>query len=287
MNDALMIAFKVSLAIFMAGSLLDMGLRLNLKEAIQGLRDFRFVAHTLVWSFVFCPALAWLITRIIPLDPPYAIGLLLLGMAPCAPFVPMLVEKAKGDLGYTAAFMLLASVGTVICMPVLVPLLTKGLSASPWAIAKPLLMVVLIPMAAGAIFRRQTETGAAKVQPVVKKLAGLAGLVWCILCLIIYGKALLGVTGELAVLSEVVFFGSICLATYYLGFGLRHEQKVVLSIGVTTRNLGACLTPLLSVPDMDQRATLMIVLSLPIMVIVAKLGAKFFSRSSLAPVAAQ
>jgi BASS family bile acid:Na+ symporter len=278
-----MILFKVSLAIFMAGSLLDMGLRLNLKDAIQGLRDFRFVAHALVWSFVICPALAYLITLIIPMDPPYAIGMLLLGMAPCAPFVPMLVEKAKGDLGYTAAFMLLASVGTVICMPVTVPLLTKGLSASPWAIAKPLLIVVLIPMAAGVIFRRRSETGAAKVQPVVKKLAGLAGLVWCILCLIIYGKPLLGVAGELAVLSEVVFFGSICLATYYLGFGLRHEQKVVLSIGVTTRNLGACLTPLLSLPDMDQRATLMIVLSLPIMVVVARLGAKWFSRTASTP----
>ena len=101
-----------------------------------------------------------------------------------------------------------------------------------------------------------------------------------ILCLIMYGKALLGVVGELAVLSEVLFFGLICLATYWLGFGLRHEQKIVLSIGVTTRNLGACLTPLLAVPDMDQRATLMIVLSLPIMVIVARLGAKFFGRAA-------
>ena len=149
----------------MAGSLLDMGLRLNLKDAIQGLRNFRFVAHTLVWSFVFCPALAYLITRVIPMDPPYAIGMLLLGMAPCAPFVPMLVEKAKGDLGYTAAFMLLASVGTVICMPVTVPLLTKGLSASPWAIAKPLLIVVLIPMAAGVIFRRRSEPVRRKFSP--------------------------------------------------------------------------------------------------------------------------
>jgi BASS family bile acid:Na+ symporter len=279
-SDVLMLSFKVSLAIFMACSLLDMGLRLNLKDAIQGLRDFRFVAHTLVWSFVFCPALAYAITLVIPLKPPYAVGMLLLGMAPCAPFVPMLVEKAKGDLGYTAAFMLLASVGTVICMPVTVPLLTKGLSASPWTIAKPLLIVVLIPMAIGVIYRRRSEVGAAKVQPIAKKLAGLAGLVWCILCLIMYGKALLGVVGELAVLSEVVFFAIICLATYYLGFGLRHEQKVVLSIGVTTRNLGACLAPLLAVPDMDQRANLMIVLSLIIMVIVARLGAKLFSRST-------
>jgi bile acid:Na+ symporter, BASS family len=278
-----MILFKVSLAIFMAGSLLEMGLRLNLPDAIRGLRDIRFVACTLIWSFVVCPALAYVITLIVPLERPYAIGMLLLGMAPCAPFVPMLAEKAKGDLGYIAAFMLLASVGTVLCMPFTVPLLTKGLSASPWAIAKPLLIVVLLPMAIGAILRHKTEALAVKMQPVVKKLAGLAGLIWAMLCLIIYGKGLLGLAGELAVASQIIFFGIVCLGTYWLGFGMPHEQKIVLSVGVTTRNLGACLTPLLSVPDMDQRATLMMVLALPIMVIVVKLGARWFSRPSSLP----
>jgi len=86
-----------------------------------------------------------------------------------------------------------------------------------------------------------------------------------------------GLAGEMAVLSQLIFFGIIFLATYWLGFGLRHEQKIVLSIGVTTRNLGACLAPLLSVPDADQRANLILVLSLPIMVIVARLGAKRIS----------
>jgi BASS family bile acid:Na+ symporter len=283
MNEILMILFKVSLAIFMAGSLLDMGLRLSLPDAFRGLRSFRFVAYTLIWSFVVCPALAYAITLVIPLDPPYAVGLLLLGMAPCAPFVPMLVEKAKGDLGYTAAFMLLASVGTVVCMPFTVPLLTQGLSASPWAIAKPLLFVVLLPMAIGVIIRRQADTIATKILPFVKKGSGLAGLVWCILCLVIYGKGLLGVAGSFAVASQLLFFGIVCLGTYWLGFGLPHEHKIVLSVGVTTRNLGACLTPLLSVPDMDERATLMMVLALPIMVIVVKLGAKLFTRFAPLP----
>jgi BASS family bile acid:Na+ symporter len=261
----------------MAGSLLEMGLRLNLQDAYRGLRSFRFVAYTLVWSFVLVPALAYGITLIVPLEPPYAIGLLLLGMAPCAPFVPGLVDKAKGDLGFTAAFMLLASVGTVVCMPLTVPLLTEGLSASPWAIAKPLLLVVLLPMAIGVIIRRQADAFASKLLPFAKKLAGVFGLLWTVLCLIIYGKALLGVAGSFAVASELVFFGVIFLGTYWLGFGLPYEQKIVLSVGVTTRNLGACLTPLLAVPDMDQRATLMIVLALPIMVIVSLLGAKWLS----------
>ena len=278
MNDIWMLFFKVSLAIFMAGSLLEMGLRLSLPDAVQGLRNARFVVHTLVWSFIICPALAYGITLILPMQAPYAIGLILLGMAPCAPFVPLLVDKAKGDIGYTAAFMLLASVGTVVCMPFTVPLLAKGLTASAWAIAKPLLIIVLLPMAVGIIIRSKSDPFASKMMPFVKKGAGIAGLLWCILCLIIYGKSLLGLVGELAVASELIFFGIVCIGTYWLGLGLRHEQKVVLSAGVTTRNLGACLTPLLSVPNMDQRATLMIVLALPIMVIVALLGTKWFSR---------
>lgn len=280
MAATLALLFKVTLAIFMAGSLLEMGLRLNLADAFRGLRNVRFVAYTLVWSFVLVPALAYGITLLIPLQAPYALGLLLLGMAPCAPFVPGLVDKARGDLGFTAAFMLLASVGTVVCMPFTVPLLTEGLSASAWAIAKPLLIVVLLPMAIGVIIRRQADAFATKLLPFAKKVAGVFGLLWSVLCLVIYGKALLGVAGELALASELLFFGVIFLATFWLGFGLPYEQKIVLSVGVTTRNLGACLTPLLSVPDADQRATLMIVLALPIMIVVSLLGAKYFGRGA-------
>ena len=58
MSDILDLFFKISLAIFMAGSLLEMGLRIILQDALRGLRNFRFIAHTLVWSFIICPALA-------------------------------------------------------------------------------------------------------------------------------------------------------------------------------------------------------------------------------------
>jgi BASS family bile acid:Na+ symporter len=282
MNETLSLLFKISLAIFMAGSLLEMGLRLNLPDAIRGLRSARFVTYSLVWSFVICPALAYAITLVIPLEPPYAIGLILLGMAPCAPFVPALVDKAKGDLGYTAAFMVLASVGTVVFMPFAVPLLAKGLTASAWSIAKPLLVVVLIPMAVGVLIRRKSDPLASKLMPVVKKAAGLAGLIWCILCLLIYGKSLLGVVGQFAVAAEVLFFSGIFVGSFFLSFGLPYEQKIVLSIGATTRNLGACLAPLISVPEMDQRATLMIVLALFIMVIVTLLGIKWLGRTATA-----
>ena len=104
---------KMSLVAFMAGNLLDMGLRLKLGTALVGLRNVRFVSFSLLWCFVLGPAVAYGLTRLIPLEAPYAMGLILICMAPCAPFLPMSVDRARGDMGYTASFMLLASVGMV------------------------------------------------------------------------------------------------------------------------------------------------------------------------------
>src|SRR5512137_2579039 len=132
MTETLTILLKISVVIFMAGNLLDLGLRLNLKEALRGLRDLRFVILSVLWAFVLCPALAYGLTLVIPLTPPYAMGLILLGLAPCAPLLPVMAEKACGDLNYAATFMLLASAGTVIFMPLAVPLLVEGLTVSAW-----------------------------------------------------------------------------------------------------------------------------------------------------------
>ncbi len=110
--------------------------------------------------------------------------------------------------------MLLVSAGTVVCMPLTVPLLAKGLTTSAWAIAKPLLLVVLLPMAVGVMIRRNADALASKMLPFAKKVAGIAGLLWAVVCLIIYGKGLLSLAGSFAVASELIFFGIICFGTY-------------------------------------------------------------------------
>ena len=193
----LMILVKISVVIFMAGNLLDMGLRLNPQDAGRGLRDFRFVALTLVWGFVLAPALAYVIAHLMPLEEHYALGLVLMGMAPCAPFVPALVAKGKGDLGYTAAFMLLSAVGTVVFMPLAVPFMVKGLTITAWTVAKPLLIVVLLPLVVGVAILRASPTFAGKLLPIVKKVTGIATLAVAVLFVLVYGKELLSVAGTL------------------------------------------------------------------------------------------
>ena len=73
----------ITIVIFMVGNLLEVGLRLKVAEALAALRNARFVVLTLLWCFALGPALAVLLTKLIPLVAPYALGLVLLGLAPC------------------------------------------------------------------------------------------------------------------------------------------------------------------------------------------------------------
>ncbi len=56
--------------------------------------------------------------------------------------------------------------------------------------------------------------------------------------------------GSLAVTSQIIFFLIVTTLTYWCAFGLQHEQKIVLSAGMATRNIGAALAPLLSIAEM-------------------------------------
>jgi BASS family bile acid:Na+ symporter len=276
MAPVLTIALKIALVLFMAGNLLEMGLKLEPPNALRGLRDARFVALTMLWGFVLGPALAYAITRVLPLAPPYAAGLILMGMAPCAPFLPMLVGKAKGDLGYTAAFMLLTAAGTVVFMPLAVPFLIPGLDVGPWAIARPLLIMVLLPLGVGMAVLRLSPPVASRARPIIRGATLVATIATAILCVVVYGKGLLGITGSLAVASQVLFFGVITTVSYWMGLGLPNDRRIVLSAGMATRNLGAALAPLFSLPDVDQRAIVMVVLGLPVMVVFARLSVRWF-----------
>ena len=118
---------------------------------------------------LFCPAFAWLISRLLPLAPPYATGLLLIGLAPAAPFLPMMVRRAGGDLAYAAAFMLIAALVTVLLMPVAVPLIVPGL-VDPWTVAKPLLLLLFLPMAAGIAIKTVAPVVTVRLLKIVRPL---------------------------------------------------------------------------------------------------------------------
>lgn len=280
MAELLQVLLEISLVIFMAGNLLDMGLRLNVGEALRDLRDLRFVTFSVLWGFVALPALAVALTELVPMAHPFAMGLVLLGMTPCAPFLPPMVEKARGDLGYAAAFMLLASVVTVVYMPFAVPLLVKGLSASAWTIAKPLVLFVLLPLAIGLVLQRRSASLAERLHPIVKKVTGIDTLLMLLLCVVVYGKGFVELFGSHAIGAQILMFAAATVGPYLLGFGLPRTQRVVMSLGMATRNIGAALAPLFAIPGVDRRAIVMVAFGVLMQAAASFSAASFYGRGA-------
>jgi BASS family bile acid:Na+ symporter len=275
--------FNLVVVIFTVGNLAAMGLELNLREAIKALRNVKFVALIVVWSWVVGPAFSYLLTKILPLAEPYAIGLLLACAAPCAPFYPVVVRKARGDVAFAAALLLLTAVGTVVLMPVMLPLMIKGLTVSAWAIAKPLLTLVLTPLVIGIVIRVYAEKAADKLFPVVKKIAGVFTLLVLIFVLVLYGKKMLDSMGSFAIAAQLLFLGGMAAISYLVGFGLKQDQRSIMALGMGTRNIAAVFAVLMAIPNPDPRLVVMVVLVVPLSVIVAFVAARLFAARAGQP----
>src|SRR5512143_863934 len=281
--EALKRIADITIVVFMVGKLLEVGLRLKVAEAFAALSNARFVVLTLLWCFVLGPALAVLLTAIIPLAEPYALGLVLLGMAPCSPAIPVMMRKSGGSLAYMSAFMLLAYAGTVVLMPFMVPWLAKGFTADPWTIAKPLVFFIAMPLVIGAAIRRANETVAEKAASIVKKVTGLATLILCAVLLWVYRGEIFSAVGTYAIGSQILCYALMGVASYLLGFGLSYDQKAPMVLGICTRNVGPALATLMGVAGAPQGAITMCILAIFLGAILSGFAAAALLKRFCAP----
>jgi BASS family bile acid:Na+ symporter len=275
--DILDLSLRLSVMVFMLGSLGGVGLGLVPRDAMAPLGHTRFIVRSMAASWFVAPAAAWLLVQVVPLERPYAVGLLLLALAPCAPFAPATVQIAGGSSAYLAAFMLLSAVSTVILMPLGVPLLVPGLSVAAAAIARPLVLFVLLPLFLGMFVRAVRPQAAERTTRPVALVTNAAGLLLLVLIVVIHGRGVIDAIGSYAIAVQLVFLVAITAAAHALGAGLADEQRSVLTLGVGTRNLGAALAPLMAF-DSDPRAVVMIALGAPLTIAISTLTARWLAR---------
>ena len=271
--------FNLVVVIFTVSNLAAMGLELNLREALKTLRSVHAIGLILLWGWVAGPALALLIIEIMPLKEAHAAGLLLISLAPTAPFFPMLVRKAGGDMHFAGAFMLLTTLGTVIFLPLLAPVLINGLTVDSWSLAKPLLMMVLLPMLIGGAIRVFAPNAAQKIFPVAKKIGGISMLIVLVFTLVLYGQDMLGTVGSFAPGAQVLFFIVITTIPYYIHFGLSQPQRSAMALGMCTRNIAAVFAAFFGITNPPPGMFVMVILVIPLAAIVAFAAARLFARS--------
>ena len=243
--------YKIIVMIFTVSNLAAMGLEINKDEAIKAIKNPRFVILIIVWGWIVGPAIAWLLTKVIPLSEPHAAGLLLISLAPTAPFFPLMVTKARGDMSSAGAFILVATVGTVVFLPLMVPVLIKGLSVSIWALAKPLLIMVLLPLIIGFVIKVYKEPFAVKIGPIVKKIGTLFLLITAVLTFWLYWEEMLSAIGSYAIGAQILFFAAITFLSYKIPFGLKKTQRSGMALGMCTRNIAAVFVAYFGITNPD------------------------------------
>ena len=246
--------------IFTVANLFNLGLQVKLPDLIVGLKNKKAIVLIFVWSWVVGPALAYLIAWVLALDEPYVIGLLLSSLAPVTAFLPLMVEKARGDMNFAGVLVPVAMVGIVIFMPLLTPLMVKGVTISAWSIAKPLLLTVFLPLIIGAAIRHYAELVATKILPAVIVIAKITTVAAGVCGVVVFARPMLDTVGSRALLSVMLFMVVAALISYLVGFGLKQSQRSVMSLGMLTRNSGPALIAALEIPNRDTHIITLIVL---------------------------
>ncbi|HEX3152314.1 MAG TPA: bile acid:sodium symporter [Gemmataceae bacterium] len=276
MQAWLEVVAKGTVLVFVVACMAAAGLGLGVRDLVAPLSRARLVVLALVANFVVAPAVAYGLTRLIALEQPYAIGLLLLGGAAGAPFLPKLAQLARGDMAFSVGLMLLLTVGSVVFMPVVLPLLVPGLSPDPWAILRPLLFTMLIPITAGMIIKARSERWATRLRMVFVPFANLSMVVAVALLIGLNFDAMIGTLGSGALATGILFVTFSLIVGYAAG-GPERRTRSVLGLGTGQRNVAAALL-IATQSFSDPKVAVMLLMTTLAGLVVLVVAARWFAK---------
>jgi bile acid:Na+ symporter, BASS family len=270
------IVARGAVLVFVVACMAAAGLGLGARDVVAPLRRGRLVGLSLIANFVVAPAVAWGLAAAFALEQPYAAGLVLLGSAAGAPFLPKLAALARGDVAFSVGLMLLLTIGTAAFMPVALPLLVPGLSADPWLILRPILVTILLPLAIAMFVRGCSERWANRLRPAVALVSNVGMVVAVVLLIGLNVRAMVETFGSGALGAAVVFVLTM-LAVGYLVGGPAPTTRSVVGLGSGQRNIAAALTVATGNAD-EPRVVIMLLVSTIAGLLVLVSAARFLGR---------
>jgi BASS family bile acid:Na+ symporter len=220
--------------------MLAVGLSLSIQQIVAPLRNAKLVALALLANFVLMPAAAVAISRLLRLDKPLGIALLLLGSAAGAPFLPKLASLAKGNLAFSVGLMVMLMVLTVGFMPLALPLLLEGVSVDPLKIARSLVLLMLLPLGVGLVVNSRSTRFAEGLRGPLNRLSSLSLTLLIVLLLLTNIHNVIALFGTRGVLASILFLMGGASIGWALG-GPGFATKGVLALGTAQRNIAAAL----------------------------------------------
>ncbi|HEU4386861.1 MAG TPA: bile acid:sodium symporter [Blastocatellia bacterium] len=224
--------------VFVICTMLNVGLTQKPSAIARHLRNWSFVFKMLLANFVLAPLVMIVALYFAPFDPALKAGLLIFCLGAGAPFLIKLTQTAEHEVALGAAVMMLLMIVTVVYLPAVLPLFLSGVSVDALAIARALLLQMLLPIGVGMVAAQFLLGLAKKVQPLIGGVGNAAMYAMVVATIIGYFPNLLNIIGTGAFLVGLVFVLAAFGLGYLAGWGKDHLEDVG-GLGTAQRNTAA------------------------------------------------
>jgi BASS family bile acid:Na+ symporter len=182
---------------------------------------------------------------------------ILLGTAAGAPFIPKLVQGAKGNVAYAVGLMFLIMVVTIFYLPFILPVLLPGVDVNPWDIAKSLIVTMLVPLVVGMLIKSHSPDVADHWAPIMQKISSLSILILLVVGLGLNISNIIGFIGTLGIgAMMILILGALLIGLLFGG----RDPGVRSAMGLSTANRNGAAALLVATQNFSGTNTLPFVL---------------------------
>nr|WP_262913624.1 bile acid:sodium symporter family protein [Rhizobium halophilum] len=242
------------LAIIMFG----MGLTISVDDFKEVVKRPVEVGIGVVSQFLIMPLLAVLLTRIIPMSPEVAAGVILVGCCPGGTSSNVMTYLSKGDVALSVACTSVTTLAAPIITPFLVWMFaSQYLPVDAMAMFTSIVKVVLVPLALGFALQKLAPglvRGALPVLPLVS----VVGIVLIVAAVVGASKGAIAQSGLMIFAVVVLHNGLGYLLGFFaaraFGLSLAKRKAIAIEVGMQNSGLGAALanayfSPVAAVPS--------------------------------------
>lgn len=264
--------------VFVICTMLHVGLTQKPSAIAVHLKNWPFLLKMLAANFIFAPLLMVGALYLVPFNPALKAGLLIFSLGAGAPFLIKLTQTAEHDLALGAAVMMLLMIVTVIYVPLVLPLVLSGVSVNALAIARALLLQMLLPIGVGMLAAQLLPGLSKTLQPLVGGVGNIAMYAMVVATLVGYFPNLLQIIGTGAFLVGLLFVAAAFGVGYLAGFGKDHLEDVG-GLGTAQRNTAAGV--IIAIQNFsDPNVFVMLTLANILGIVMLLILARFLSRDN-------
>jgi BASS family bile acid:Na+ symporter len=241
-RQAYSLVYSASLFIVLWATALGLGMSFSLPQVFGSLKRAGLMTRAILLNILVIPLITWGLTRVIPIDPQYAIGLLLIGFASGGPLGLKLAQIERGDLPYAISLVVVLEALNVIVIPFWAGLLMPaGVTINPLQVVATLIVYILIPLGIGWIIKARLAERAKVWVPGANKLSTVALLV--VVALAIYGNlnTILSLLGSFTLIIALI----ILIVSLTLGYALGGPGQATRRVTATATAVRATAPALL------------------------------------------